>query len=399
VESTSLRTFIGSVMCLDLVGYSKVSVARQIEIKDRFNERLRKAIARVPEDDRVILDTGDGAMIGFLSDPGQCFEVALKVRDAMNASEKELGGVRIGIHLGSVKLAPGMSGGARLVGDGINVAERIATLAEPGEIVVTRAFHDMVSRLTDKYEALFRDGGVRNDRQGQPHEVFVVAPQPRAARAVSPSPALLIAIASAAIVAIGGATWWLAAGKKPASVPQAPFATDATKIEPSAPPPVQAKPEAVVVAPEPKKAPPPRVEQRPEAPRSSAPASEGRKVLSAITGGARDVARNVGSTASNVFSAVTQKAKSITPGASPPPTVVSRAAIYFPQEAARQGIHNGVVRARLAIDAAGDVTHVAILSADPPQVFEQEAVRSLRKWRFNSGSDGRTYDAEVEFKR
>ena len=404
MESTSLRTFIGSVMCLDLVGYSKVSVARQIEIKEKFNERLRKVIARVPEDDRVILDTGDGAMIGFLSDPGQCFEVALKVRDAMNAAEKELGGVRIGIHLGSVKLAPGMSGGARLVGDGINVAERIATLAQPGEIVATRAFHDMVSRLTDKHEALFRDGGIRHDRQGQPHEIFVVPPGPRATRGIAFSPALWIGIGSAALVAIAGATWWLVAKKSAASAPPALFETAATRIEMPAPAPAEAKPEPTAPAAEPKKPAPSHVEpraepSRSEPPRSPAPSSEGQKVISAITGGAKDVARTVGSTAQNVFSAVTQKAKSIAPSPGPPPTVVSRAGIYFPQEAARQGIRGGVVRARLSIDAAGEVTHVTILSADPPHVFEQEAVRSLLKWRFSPGSGARTYDAEVEFKR
>ena len=37
------RTFIGSVVCVDLVGYSKRSVAQQGEIKQAFNKLLMQA--------------------------------------------------------------------------------------------------------------------------------------------------------------------------------------------------------------------------------------------------------------------------------------------------------------------------------------------------------------------
>jgi class 3 adenylate cyclase len=177
-ESTSLRTFVGSVVCIDLVGYSKLPVDQQIEVKKRFNARLMKALARVPTHDRVMLDTGDGVLIGFLSDPEQCFATALHIREAIDP-----GSARIGIHLGSVKLLPGLSGEVRLVGDTANIAERIASLADPGQIVVSRSFHAMVSRLSDKHEALFHPAQARADKQGQEHEIYVVdAPTARRAR-------------------------------------------------------------------------------------------------------------------------------------------------------------------------------------------------------------------------
>jgi TonB family protein len=149
--------------------------------------------------------------------------------------------------------------------------------------------------------------------------------------------------------------------------------------------------------------PPPRSESRPYRPQETQPqgsgiAADGKRLFSSLAGGARDAARTVGSAAQNVLGTVKDKT---VPAASvaAPPTLVSQSATYFPPEAASQGIRRGVVRARLAIDAAGNLTRVTILSADPPNYFEHEATRSLQRWRFNPGGDGRRYETELEFRR
>lgn len=424
METTSLRTFIGSVVCIDLVGYSKLSVDRQIATKQRFNERLTKALGRVSPKDRIMLDTGDGVLIGFLGDPEECFAVTLRIRDAMDA-----GSVRIGIHLGPVKVIPGLSGEPRLVGDAANTAERIASLAEPGQIAVSRAFHSMVSRLSEQHEALFRNEETLTDKQGQPHEIYVVD----AVRKAGVSKPLVAAIVGVAVVAIGVSTW-LFLRRPAASAPAAPVV--AAKIEapppavetrrPASPPvepareapmptevrtlppaPVERKREA---QPAPRSEPPPsesrrsappREERRPPPP--AAQPSETRRFFSSLGGGVRDAAKTVGSTAHSVFSTVKEKTTgSSTPSSpppSPPPTVVSRAATYYPAEASSQGINHGKVRARLDIDASGSVTRVTLLSSEPPEIFDREATRALHLWRFNPGADGRTYTAEIDFKR
>ena len=56
------RTWLGSVVFMDIVNYSKQSVQLQMKWKERFNAYLAEAIHDVPEIDRVILDTGDGAV-------------------------------------------------------------------------------------------------------------------------------------------------------------------------------------------------------------------------------------------------------------------------------------------------------------------------------------------------
>jgi protein TonB len=90
----------------------------------------------------------------------------------------------------------------------------------------------------------------------------------------------------------------------------------------------------------------------------------------------------------------------------PPPTrdvipvisVVSRENPQFPREATRAGIETGNVRAKLTINAAGDVTNVAILQAQPARVFDRSVQSALSRWKFNPGADNRSYETEIGFK-
>ncbi|HEX5612368.1 MAG TPA: hypothetical protein VFX67_06925, partial [Burkholderiales bacterium] len=63
------RTIICTVLFLDIVEYSKKPVAEQMKLRDRFNVLLRQALDGVASNDRVILDTGDGAAVTFLGEP------------------------------------------------------------------------------------------------------------------------------------------------------------------------------------------------------------------------------------------------------------------------------------------------------------------------------------------
>ena len=78
--------------------------------------------------------------------------------------------------------------------------------------------------------------------------------------------------------------------------------------------------------------------------------------------------------------------------------VVAREQPEFPREAMRAGIDTGNVRARLTINAAGDVTDVTILQAQPPRVFDRSVKQALVRWKFNAGTDGRSYETDVGFK-
>lgn len=186
MQDTANRTFICSVVFIDLVGYSKKPVTEQIRLKTSLTNNLSEAIKDIPVNDRIILDTGDGAAISFLGDPEDALFVTLSLREAIvrdntavtaattggDASGDDL--VRMGINLGPVKLVKDINGHPNIIGDGINVAQRIMSFARPGQIVVSRSYYDVVSNLAGEYAKLFSYEGSRTDKHVREHEIYVV---------------------------------------------------------------------------------------------------------------------------------------------------------------------------------------------------------------------------------
>ena len=184
MQDTANRTFICSVVFIDLVGYSKKTVTEQIRLKTSLTNNLSEAIKDIPVNDRIILDTGDGAAISFLGDPEDALFVTLSLREAIakdNAEAQEGAAeatvedaVRMGINLGPVKLVKDINGHPNIIGDGINVAQRIMSFARPGQIVVSRSYYDVVSNLAGEYAKLFTYEGSRTDKHVREHEIYVV---------------------------------------------------------------------------------------------------------------------------------------------------------------------------------------------------------------------------------
>ena len=79
-------------------------------------------------------------------------------------------------------------------------------------------------------------------------------------------------------------------------------------------------------------------------------------------------------------------------------TVISREQPDFPRDAIRAGIESGSVRARVIINAAGSASSVVIIEARPTRVFDRSVTQALLRWKFNPGTEGRTYETEINFK-
>jgi len=174
-ERTS-RTFICSVLFLDIAEYSRKSVAEQIQLKDRFNSLITLAIQEIPVADRIILDTGDGAAINFMGDPEDALFVAMSLRDAF-APEAHLPPevpARIGINLGPVRMVKDPNGQPNIIGDGINVAQRVMAFAEEGQILVSRSYYEIISHISEGYTELFSYEGSRTDKHVRDHEIYSV---------------------------------------------------------------------------------------------------------------------------------------------------------------------------------------------------------------------------------
>lgn len=177
MEDRSNKTIICSILFLDIVEYSKKSVTGQISLKDRFNAYLSEAIHDVPVSDRIILDTGDGAAVNFLGDVESALTAALRLRESLlnedPQAEPQLQ-VRIGINLGPVRLVRDINGQPNIVGDGINVAQRIMAFADASQILVSRSYYDAVSRLSSEYTGMFHYQGSRTDKHVREHEIYAI---------------------------------------------------------------------------------------------------------------------------------------------------------------------------------------------------------------------------------
>ncbi len=171
------RTFICSVLFLDIVEYSRKPVSEQILLKERFNSLIADSIDDLPPNDRIILDTGDGVAINFLGDPEDALFVAIALRDAFRrpvASGLRLE-ARMGLNLGPVRLVKDLNGQPNIIGDGINVAQRVMSFAEPGQVLVSRSYFEVVSHLSAGYSQMFSYRGSRTDKHVREHEVWEVA--------------------------------------------------------------------------------------------------------------------------------------------------------------------------------------------------------------------------------
>ncbi len=188
-----------TVLFFDVVGYTKQSVNKQIQIKKQFNQLVSDCLSTLEEGERIILDTGDGAAIGFLQHPEDALEVAMQFRKTVMANQhKDFPdlNVRIGIHLGPVNIAKDMNGQSNMVGDGINDAQRVMSFAGIDQIYISRPYYDFVSRLNDEYADLFQYRGLQKDKHGREHPVYelmdAAAPVVQAALPQASEPAVAI---------------------------------------------------------------------------------------------------------------------------------------------------------------------------------------------------------------
>ncbi|HTG96236.1 MAG TPA: hypothetical protein VL982_02185 [Burkholderiales bacterium] len=174
------RTRVCSVLFIDIVDYSRRDVAEQVRLKNMFNLVMTSALGHVEPEERVVVDTGDGAAITFLGDPERALYVGLEVFD--NVGELP---VRMGINLGPVSLMKDLNGLDNVIGDGINVAQRIMSFAGSGDLFVSRQFYDIVSRLSDDYAAMFKPEGSRTDKHQRAYDVYSVSKAVRVGRRVA----------------------------------------------------------------------------------------------------------------------------------------------------------------------------------------------------------------------
>ena len=142
-----MKRRLTTVVAMDVAGYS--ALMEQDEVGTlAYLKQLRSAVvdpAAERHSGRTVKLMGDGALLEFSTVVGAVqFAVdvqrELSVRRNGGGDEPNLQ-IRIGIHLGDVLID-----GDDIYGDGVNVAARLESMAEPGGIVLSQQVYDHVSR-------------------------------------------------------------------------------------------------------------------------------------------------------------------------------------------------------------------------------------------------------------
>jgi class 3 adenylate cyclase len=252
-EPTLVRR-LTTIVSIDVVGFSTMSARNEEHALDLLGARMATAEAIVKHHrGRVFKLTGDGLLAEFVS-PVEAVRAALETQEAMRSANATADQdnqlvLRIGINLGDV-----VESGDDLMGDAVNVAVRLESIAPHGGICVSAAIYEqIVGKLTLGAEDMGEQHVKNIPRPIHAYRLTSEGATPvvAAAPAAGKRPSRLVmgtgAVAILAIVAISGA--WLLHEKSEPVVPaaQTAAAPAASPAPPSAP--VAAAPAVPAAAP------------------------------------------------------------------------------------------------------------------------------------------------------
>jgi class 3 adenylate cyclase/pimeloyl-ACP methyl ester carboxylesterase len=179
---------LAAIFAADMVGYSRLMEADEDSILSRQKSHRRELID--PEiarhRGRIVKTTGDGMLVEFASarDAVRC---AIEIQRGMSPREDDQEEnsrirYRIGVNLGDIVFDDD-----DIFGDGVNVAARLESLAEPGGICISDIVHQTV---LDRVGEPFRDmGGQRVKNISRPIKVWQWSPSAQQER-ITPETAL-----------------------------------------------------------------------------------------------------------------------------------------------------------------------------------------------------------------
>jgi adenylate cyclase len=189
MELPAVERRLAAILAADMVGYSGLMEADEAGTLARLRthrlELIDPAIAK--NNGRIIKTAGDGMLVEFQS-VGNAVQCAVEIQRRMSRRNADVPPgrqiqFRIGINLGDVIFERD-----DIFGDGVNVAARLQTLAEPGGICVSRAVRDQI-QVGDRFDVEFEDLGEQSVKNiVRPIRVFRVLLEEKAAAAAQPAP-------------------------------------------------------------------------------------------------------------------------------------------------------------------------------------------------------------------
>ncbi len=135
---------LAAVMFTDVVGFSSQTHANEAETLKAVARDMRRIGEVVDKHNGRLLKTmGDGVLAHFMSatDAVRCgieFQTAMQKGFGPDREKSPLQH-RVGIHLGDMYVSE-----SEVMGDGVNIASRLQTIAEPGGICVSQTVYDII---------------------------------------------------------------------------------------------------------------------------------------------------------------------------------------------------------------------------------------------------------------
>lgn len=166
---------LAAVLAADIAGYSRL-MGRDEERTLSELKMLRKTLINPSitlHRGRIVKTTGDGMLVEFVS-AVDAARFAVEVQQAMvehnaNVPQDLRIEFRIGIHVGDIMIDDN-----DIFGDGVNIAARLESIAEPGGVCVSDDAH---RQIRGKVETSFADMGVRTLKNiHEPMRVWHVRP-------------------------------------------------------------------------------------------------------------------------------------------------------------------------------------------------------------------------------
>lgn len=214
MDPTGLKRRLTCILATDAVGYSRLvneDETGALRVLAAHRAVIDGIIAY--HEGRIANTAGDSVLAEFGS-VVEGVRCAVEIQDALKTRNESLPEpqrmlFRIGINLGEVVVK-----GDDLLGDGVNVAARLQSIAPPGGILVSSSVYD---QITGKLDLGFQDMGDQALKNiSRPIRAFRVAgagesPRPAPARPAAPSgptpprrlgPAAIVAIVAIAAVAV-----------------------------------------------------------------------------------------------------------------------------------------------------------------------------------------------------